>query len=97
MKTNNEALELLAKDLRKQEPRPPDERLGGFQMAARCLDKCRASLLDRQGDFTYGCPMDQQFFQEAGVDRNEFKDFVATGASDEEVAQWIEEHAQAPH
>ncbi len=94
MKPNQEALELLAKDLRKQEPRSPEERLGGFQKAARCLDKCRATLLGWQGDFTYGCPMDQQFFQEAGFNRDEFKAFVATGASDEEVAEWIEEHAQ---
>jgi hypothetical protein len=95
MKPNKEALEVLAKDLRKEEPRRASERLAGYEMAARCLDKCRASLLGWQGDFTYGCPMDRQFLNEAGLDVNEFKDFVATGASDEEVAEWIEEHAQA--
>lgn len=97
MKANNEALELLAKDLRKQDPRPADEKLAGFSMAARCLDKCRASILGWQGDFTYGCPMDQQFLNGAGIDKSEFQDFVATGASDEEVEQWIEEHAHATH
>jgi hypothetical protein len=95
MKPNKEALEVLAKDLRKEEPRHASERLAGYEMAARCLDKCRASLLGWQGGFTYGCPADRQFLDEAGLDANEFKDFVATGASDEEVAQWIEEHAQA--
>ena len=95
MKPNDEALRLLAKDLRKQDPRPGNEKLAGYSMAARCLDKCRASLLDLQGDFTFGCPMDQQFLNEAGIDKDDFRDFVATGASDEEVAQWIEEHAHA--
>jgi len=97
MKRNDEALKLLAKDLRKQDPRDASERLAGYPMAARCLDKCRASLLGWQGDFTYGCPMDRQFLDEAGLDVNEFRDFVGTGASDEEVAEWIKERAQAPH
>lgn len=97
MKPNHEALQLLAKDLRKQDPRPAEEKLAGYSMAARCLDKCRASLLGWQGSFTYGCPLDQQFLNEAGLDNDEFKNFVATGASDEEVAQWIEEHANVTH
>jgi hypothetical protein len=35
------------------------------------------------------------FFQESGVDQNEFRDFVASGASDPEVEQWIQKHANA--
>src|SRR3954462_6657838 len=96
MKPNLEKLKELARDLRKEEPRSPDEELGGFAMAARCLDKCRASLVGWQGDFKYNCPMDQQFLSEAELDADEFKAFVATGASDEEVEQWIQEHAHAP-
>ena len=83
----------LALDLRREEPRSPDEELGGYPLAARCLDKCRATLAGTQGDFTYGCPMDQQFLSSAGIDKDAFKDFVASGASDEEVAEWIQEHA----
>lgn len=83
----------LARDLRNEEPRPAHESLAGFRMAARCLDKCRAALAGRQGDFTFGCPMDQEFFAEAGIDGNEFRDFVATGASDQEVEEWLSAHA----
>lgn len=68
-------------------------RLAGFEGAARCLDKCRATLLGCNGEFRYGCPMDQMFFEEAGIDREEFKAIVATGASDEEVEHWLKEHA----
>jgi len=36
--------------------------LGGFELAARCIDKCRAALVGWQGDFIYGCPMDRAVF-----------------------------------
>jgi hypothetical protein len=95
MKTNLESVKRLARDLNREEPRSPDEELGGFRLAARCLDKCRATLAGQQGDYMYGCPMDQKFLSEAGFSADEFKAFVATGASDEEVAQWIQDHAHA--
>jgi hypothetical protein len=94
---NKEKLEQLTKDLNKEEPRSAYETLAGHQMAARTLDKCRASLIGKQGDFKFGCPMDQEFFQESGIDQDEFRDYVATGASDNEVEQWIQEHANAAH
>jgi hypothetical protein len=90
---NEQKLKRLAKDLRKEEPRHVSTQLAGFEGAARCLDKCRATLVGWNGEFQYGCPMDQMFFQEAGIDKNGFKDFVATGASDKEVEQWLKEHA----
>ena len=93
MESNLNAVKKLARDLRSEEPRSPDEELGGFPLAARCLDKCRASLVGWQGDFTYGCPMDQQFLTESGIKAAEFKAFVATGATDAEVARWIEAQA----
>jgi hypothetical protein len=95
MRTNKEKLKELARDLRKQEPRPAHEPLAGFEMAARTLDKCRASLLGWEGDFKFNCPMDQELFEEAGLDADEFRDFVATGATDKEVETWIKEHAKA--
>jgi hypothetical protein len=90
---NEQKLKTLAKDLRKEEPRHVSKRLAGFDGAARCLDKCRATLLGWNGEFQYGCPMDQMFFQEAGINKEEFKSFVATGASDAEVEHWLKEHS----
>lgn len=95
MQKNLEAVKRLAKDLRKGEPREPAEPLAGYQLAARCLDKCRATLVGWHGEYTYGCPMDQKFLGAAGIGAEEFKQFVATGADDSEVAGWIEEHAAA--
>ncbi|HTG43861.1 MAG TPA: DUF5069 domain-containing protein [Verrucomicrobiae bacterium] len=95
MEKNIEAVKKLAKDLRREEPRSPQEELAGFTLAARCVDKCRATLAGTQGDYAYGCPMDRRFLDSAGLGVEEFKQFVATGASDEEVARWIGEHAHA--
>lgn len=95
MQKNLEAVKRLAKNLAQEEPRSPEEELAGFPLAARCLDKCRATLIGTQGDFTYGCPMDQKFLNSAGIGAEEFKQFVATGASDADVERWIEEHAHA--
>jgi hypothetical protein len=81
----------LAPDLRKTEPRASHEELGGETHAARTLDKARATLAGVNGEFRFGCPMDQHFFEETGIDMQEFEDFVATGASDEEVGEWIRE------
>lgn len=80
----------FAKDLRREEPRAASEKLAGYEMAARCLDKCRATLVGMQGDFMYGCPMDQMFFTETQLSVGEFKEFVATGASDQEVEAWLQ-------
>ena len=95
MKANLQKVEKLAKDLRKEEPRPAHVELAGFPLAARCVDKCRASLVGWQGDYKFGCAMDQEFFAEAEIDGEALKDFVATGASDQEVEQWLQQHAHA--
>ena len=81
----------LAPDLTRVAPRSPPAPLGAYGvLAARMLDKCRAELAGKAGDYHFNCPMDQVFFRFTQIDPSELKDFVATGASDEEVASWIE-------
>jgi hypothetical protein len=96
MKDNIEKVKLLARDLRdgKQFPRSPRETLAGYVLAARALDKCRAVLAGWQGEFHSNCPLDQRWLKFAEIDYNEYRSFVATGATDEEVAAWIGEHAK---
>ena len=54
MKPNLEKVKLLTRDLRngKEYPRSPRETLGGYVLAARAVDKCRAVLAGRQGEIT---------------------------------------------
>ncbi len=87
-----EAVRRLAKDLTRDKPRSPRQELGGYPIAARALDKCRASLAGINGEFEFNCPMDQQFFAASGIDAKQFCEFVATGADDRAVANWIRKH-----
>ncbi len=93
--TENNKLRLLAKDLTREYPRSPRETLAGYVIAARMLDKCRAVLNGSAGEYHFNCPLDQQFLSFAGIDAERFKAFVATGATDAEIADWITKHAQS--
>ena len=96
MKENLEKVKLLARDLRdgKEFPRGPRETLAGYVLAARAVDKCRAVLVGWQGEFHSNCPLDQRWLKFAEIDYNAYREFVATGATDDEVAGWIDEHAK---
>ena len=91
---NSEKLAALAKDLTKDYPRSPRELLTGYIIGMRTLDKCRASLNNSLGEYHFDCPVDNMFFGFTGITADEFKDFVAIGASDEEVAAWVQRHAK---
>jgi len=92
--TVSEKLQGLAKDLSQEPPRSPREKLGGYIIAARLLDKCRAHLNGTFGEYNFGHFMDNLFFDFTGIEADTFKTFVATGATDEEVAQWIQDHSK---
>lgn len=70
-------------------PRSPRETLGGFVVAGRTLDKCRAAIQGTLGEYKFDCPLDNFFFEFAGITADAFREFVATGADDEAVAAWL--------
>jgi hypothetical protein len=96
MKDDLEKVKLLARDMRNGEdfPRSPRATLGGYVLAARALDKCRAVLAGWQGEYHSNCPLDQRWLKFAEIDYDVYRSFVATGATDEEVSAWIGEHAK---
>ena len=96
MEQNIEKLKLISRDLRNDKifPRSPRETLGGYVLAARALDKCRSAVLGWEGEYHSNCPVDQIWLHFAEIDYNDFRTFVATGAADDEVAAWIQEHAK---
>lgn len=91
-----ERVKLLTRDLRdnKEFPRSPRSTLAGYVLAARALDKCRAVLVGYQGEYHSNCPLDQRWLNFAEIDYDDFRSFVATGATDDEIAEWIGEHAK---
>ncbi|MES2409485.1 MAG: DUF5069 domain-containing protein, partial [Patescibacteria group bacterium] len=81
-----------AKDLAVEAPRSPYETINGFAILARTIDKCRAVINDTAGEYHFDCPLDKTLFGFKNINAEEFKAFVATGASDEEIGKWVETH-----
>lgn len=87
---NKEKLKTLAKDLNEEAPRGPRGMLGGYVILSRCLDKCRSFLLGINGEYDFWpCSLCECLEAFSDVDHEELKGFVATGANDEEVADWF--------
>lgn len=76
-------------DLTQRPPRSPRVRLGGFVHLTRLLDKGRADLAGKSGEYHYNCPMDQHFFTFTGIDAEALKAQLAAGKGDGEVLEWI--------
>ena len=91
-----EKVKLLARDLRdgKEFPRSPRATLAGYVLAARAVDKCRAVLVQLHGEYHSNCPLDQRWLNFAEIDYGDFRALVATGATDDEIAAWIENNAK---
>jgi len=79
-------------DLTQHPPRSPRVRLGGYAILPRCLDKGRATLAGKPGEYHYACPLDKQFLEFAGIDPEALKKELAK--SDTEVLEWIKANAK---
>ena len=78
----------LDRDLTKQAPHSPRERLGDFVIARRTIDKCRASLNGTLGEYHYDCPLDNMLFSFKGINGEQFKQAVQAAKSYEDVEVW---------
>ena len=81
-------------DLTKFPPRSPRVRLGGYVILARALDKGRAVIAGKVGEYHYACPLDQRFLEFAGIDPEALKKELATGKGDGEILEWIAANAK---
>ncbi len=83
-----------ALDLNTDYPASPRQTLAGYVIAKRTLDKCRAALAGTNGEYHFDCPLDNCFLGFTEITADTFKAQVATGASDAEMAEWIEANAK---
>ncbi len=81
-------------DLSKQPPHSPRARIGGFALACRAVDKCRASLAGTAGEYHYNCPLDQQLLSFKGVTTDQFQAAVKVAKNYDEVGLWLLEHGK---
>ena len=89
----NKILNTLAKDLMKEYPRSPHETLGGYVIAARMLDKCRALVNGTLGEYRFDCPLDNFFLSFTSISSTSIMRHIESGANDEDVAGWITDHS----
>ena len=82
-----------APDLTKRPPRSPRVRLGGYAILARCLDKGRATLAGKNGEYKFACPLDQRLFEFTGIKAADLKKRLAAGDGDGEILAWIARHS----
>jgi hypothetical protein len=81
-------------DLTQFPPRSPRVKLGGYVILPRCLDKGRATIAGKNGEYHFACPMDQLFLDFVGIEPEALKKELAAGKSDSEILEWIEKNAR---
>ena len=86
---------IIARDLTQQAPRSPRERIAGFAIASRAVDKCRAGLAGTPGEYHYDCPLDNQLFSFKGINGEQFKAAVQASKNYEEVGAWLQANGTA--
>jgi hypothetical protein len=80
---------IIDRDLTKQAPHSPRDRIGGFAIACRAVDKCRASLVGTLGEYHYDCPLDNQLFSFKGITDEQFTAAVKAAKNYDEVGTWL--------
>lgn len=93
-----------ARDLTKEPPRSPRVRLSGFVILARAIDKCRAEVVCRAGDYHFDCPLDRLLFAFKRISSFELRQAIMGGYSDhsdhrdhsdEAIGAWVNAHGTA--
>jgi len=84
-----------SKDLTTEAPRSPRTRLGNYILLARAIDKGRATLNSKNGEYHFNCPLDNYLFGFKEVKGEDVKQLLVEGKSDEEVVQWLDANGAA--
>lgn len=92
MSTNNSS-----PDLTQRPPRSPRVKLGGYVLLPRILDKGRALLAGKLGEYRFsGVGMDRHFLNFVGLDHESLKAELAKGLGDGEILAWVQANAKTP-
>src|SRR6202011_3833856 len=83
-------------DLTQRPPRSFRVRLGNYVILARMLDKGRATLAGKNGDYIYNSLTGQHLVKFLGFDPDALLKELATGKSDGEILEWVQAHSKTP-
>jgi hypothetical protein len=83
-------------DLTQRPPRSFRVRLGNYVVLARMLDKGRATLAKKNGDYVYNSGTDQLLVQFLGFDPDALLKELETTKGDGEILEWVQAHSKTP-
>jgi len=87
---NKEALEKVTTDLNNEYPRSPHSlAVAGIVLLDRAVDKCRGVIMGIAGGYHTNSPLDKLLLTRFGIEYSEFREQVASGATDEHIGQWF--------
>ena len=72
-------------DLIKNFPRSPYEKVDGYMMLGRTIDKAHATLQGLLGEYMYDCPLDKRLFGFLGISAPQLLELVENSENDEDV------------
>jgi len=87
-------INLSAPDLTQFPPRSPHVRLGGYVHFPRLLDKARAEIAGKVGEYHFNCPLDRHFFDFTGVGPEALLAELKLGRSDSQMLAWVGGHTR---
>ncbi|HEV2693258.1 MAG TPA: DUF5069 domain-containing protein [Verrucomicrobiae bacterium] len=83
-------------DLTQRPPRSFRVRLGNHVILARMLDKGRATLAKKNGEYNYNSATDQRLVQFLGFDADAMLQELSAGKGDGEMLEWVQSHSKTP-
>ncbi len=84
-------------DLTQRPPRSTRTRLGGYALLPRMLDKGRAEIAGKSGEYHYNCPLDQRILEFLGIEADALRAQLAAGKGDGEILDWIRANQTNKH
>jgi hypothetical protein len=84
-------------DLTERPPRSARARLGGYALIPRMLDKGRAEIAGKSGEYHYACPLDQRVLEFLGIDAAPLRTELEKGKGDGEILEWITANQRTKH
>ena len=87
---------IASTDLNQRPPRSFHVRLGGLVILPRMLDKGRATLVKKNGEYKYNSGTDQHLVRFLGFDPEALLKELAARKGDGEILEWVQAHSKTP-
>ena len=90
-------MSISAPDLTRRPPRSTRAKLGGYVILPRMLDKGRAAIVGKNGEFRYDCPLDRHILMFLNIAAPALLKELKKGKGDGEILTWIKKNQKNKH